>query len=529
MSEIRHQEPEPWVSRPEAQPTTARRFQTGVRALIVLVACSGVLLWAGRTVWESQHPAFVAALGLRASKPSERISAIRELASVDPQESTLAIPPLMARLRDTDAEVRVAAANALGVLGGNTFKIGSGGNEARAAVSVLLESLNDRETAVRIAAADALSLIVGCDPVGGIDLKPPHAAFMVMLGDRDPDIRGAALRALGVVGPKVSLDPPPALIAALEDESVDNRAAAVDALANFTRGLHRSLPSLLRSLERARPEVRKGHINLLDRVRPPKFSAEVVPAFIMALESRHREVRYLAASRLGFFGNKASAAIPALITVLRQPIDPGSDGPGKATEPLDSREPSFAAASALSVCAPGSEWSREVVAALVDILRSGGREQRGSAAMALCEFGPDAEVAIPDLITALRETATTDKPVPPVMANTNLRGQRPNRDVVARRAGGWIAEALVKIAENTTSAGEVAMALTDALASRSIDTRDEAKRLLLRLGPKAAAAIPRLRALQKNADPNVREAATAVLETLDKPHDRARATNPESG
>ena len=31
---------------------------------------------------------------------------------------------------------------------------------------------------------------------------------------------------------------------------------------------------------------------------------------------------------------------------------------------------------------------------------------------------------------------------------------------------------------------------------------------------------------QKNADPDVREAAAAVLETLDKPHERARASEP---
>ncbi|MFI5460104.1 MAG: HEAT repeat domain-containing protein [Isosphaerales bacterium] len=517
MSEVRPLEPEHRASQAEAGPKKARRFQTGVRTLIVLVACCGLLLWAGRYLWESQHPAVAAVRGLQAPKASERINAIRDLKSVDQQESMLAIPPLLARLGDTDAEVRAAAADALGLLGGNAVKTDSSGNKVRAAVSALLASLDDPETAVRIAAADALGQIAGSDPAGVIDLKPPHAAFMEMLGDRDDQVRGAAIRALGVVGPRISDDPPPALIAALEDESAGNRAAAVDALVNFTGGLHRSMPSLLRFLEKARPEVRKDYVRLLGCIKPPTFSAEVVPAFITALGSRHREVRYLAASRLASFKNDAKAAIPALIKVLREPIDPDSHGPGKETEPLDSREPSLAAAGTLSGLAPGTEWSREVVAALVEILRSGGREQRRSAALALHEFGPEAVVAIPALIAALRETAATDKPVPPIMPNTHLGGQGPDRGEVSQDAGQSIAYALREIAENTTSAGEVAMALTEALASRSSYTRDAAKSLLVRLGPKAVGATPRLRALQKDPDPNVREAATSVLERLDNP------------
>jgi len=518
MSEVRPLEPEHRASHAEAGPKKkAQRFQTGVRTLIVLVACCGLLFWAGRYLWESQHLAVAAARGLQARKASERINAIRDLRSVDQQESALAIPPLLARLTDMDTDVRAAAADALGLLGGNAVKTGSGGNEARAAVSVLLTSLDDPETAVEVAAADALGQIAGSDPAGVIDLKPLHAAFMEMLGDRDDQVRRAAIRALGVVGPRVSDDPPPALIAALEDDSAGNRAAAVDALVKFTHGLHRSLPSLLRFLEKARPEARKDYVRLLGCIKPPTFPAEVVPAFIMALESRHREVRYLAASRLASFKSDAKAAIPALIKILREPIDPDSDGPGKETEPLDSREPSLAAAGTLSGLAPGTEWSREVVAALMEILRSGGPEQRSTAAWALHAFGPDAVVAIPALIAALRETAATDKPVPPIMPNTHMGGQRLNRGEVSQLAGQSIANALGEIAEDTTSAGEVAMALTEALASRSIHTRDVAKFVLLRWGPKAATATPRLRALQKNADPNVREAATAVLERLDKP------------
>jgi hypothetical protein len=60
-------------SEPQAKPPKARRFQTGVRTLIVLVASCGVMLWAARSVWESRHPAIAAARGLKAQSPEDRV------------------------------------------------------------------------------------------------------------------------------------------------------------------------------------------------------------------------------------------------------------------------------------------------------------------------------------------------------------------------------------------------------------------------------------------------------------------------
>ena len=69
-------------------------------------------------------------------------------------------------------------------------------------------------------------------------------------------------------------------------------------------------------------------MRLLDRIRPPKFPAEAVPALIAALGSHDREVRLLAIRRLADFKQNAQDAVPALIAMVREPIesDPASTG-----------------------------------------------------------------------------------------------------------------------------------------------------------------------------------------------------------
>jgi hypothetical protein len=120
MSEDRLPRPEAELSRSVTTCLRAWRFQTGMRAVIALVACCGVLFWAARYLWESQHPGIAVARGLQTRAATERLKAIRDLASICLiEDSTIAIPPLVPRLADSNAEVRAAAAEALGSLGGN--------------------------------------------------------------------------------------------------------------------------------------------------------------------------------------------------------------------------------------------------------------------------------------------------------------------------------------------------------------------------------------------------------------------------
>lgn len=303
----------------EPRPPNPNRVQTGVRTLLVLVASCGVMLWAVRYLWESQHPAIAVARRLQARNAAERLKAIRDLESISLDDCTEGIPPLITLLGDSAAGVRAAAASALGSLGGNAVKTGAGTNEVSVAVTALLVSLNDQVAAVRTAAANSLGMIARCAATRSINLESVAPALVRLLDDRDAEVRRAAIEVLGFVSPAVWVDPPSAVVSAMEDESAKIRAEAVYSLVGFTRGLPHVLPALLASMQRARPEVRVSYVQLIEQIQPPKFSAEAVPPLIITLASDEREIRHLAACRLAAFKQDGREAVPALIMTLQEP------------------------------------------------------------------------------------------------------------------------------------------------------------------------------------------------------------------
>src|SRR5262249_36808791 len=91
------------------------------------------------------------------------------------------------------------------------------------------------------------------------------------------------------------------------------------ALPYFPKGLPRSLPSLIRSFERARPEARPAYTLVVERIRPGASGEDVVRALGSALSSPDDEVRCLAASALRAFREAAHAGIPALVPSIARP------------------------------------------------------------------------------------------------------------------------------------------------------------------------------------------------------------------
>ena len=176
----------------------------------MLVASFGVLFWAGRSVWESQHPAYGAARGLQARSPAERLSAIQQLQQIGVSETGIAIPPLVAALLDPEAEVRAAACDALRLLLSEALRTGTSAEAVRAATTALIAAATDPLPDVRFAVAGSLgSVSAASGSTGTIDLEPTFAALTGMLRDRDPGVRRAVLYALGLTARKVSAEPPP--------------------------------------------------------------------------------------------------------------------------------------------------------------------------------------------------------------------------------------------------------------------------------------------------------------------------------
>ena len=79
--------------------------------------------------------------------------------------------------------------------------------------------------------------------------------------------------------------------------------------------------------------------------------------------------------------------------------------------------------------------ARPAVLALTGAMRSNVSEERILAIMSLAEFGPEAAAAIPALITALRETAATEKPVTGFIPANVWNDSETHRSVDRSRAG----------------------------------------------------------------------------------------------
>ena len=244
-------------------------------------------------------------------------------------------------------------------------------------------------------------------------------------------------------------------------------------------------------------------MQLLDRIRPPKFSGEAVPALIMALGSDQREVRAWPPPVSASFKQSAREAIPALIPMLREPIESDPVGPGIASLERISREPALAAAEALGQIAPGTNAAGLAVAALAEAVRSENLEERTRAAGALEQFGPEAAAAVPALIAALRQTIATEKPL--------VAFTRENIPDDSQLAGVMIVIALARIAPGTALTDEVVTVLTKALSSRSIYTRHGGHRGSRRAGAQGCRNDSPSPRLQNDPDPDVREASKAAL------------------
>jgi HEAT repeat protein len=495
-------QPEPKISESKANSAKARRVQTDVRALISLVVCCGVVFWATRYLWESRHPAVAAARGLRASSASARVRAVRELMELGAGDSGIAISPLIIALADTEAAVRIEAAKALGMFGSEAMKNGVDDHQVRAAVAALCGSLQDRQPEVRSAAANALAEIVRCDRAEVLDLGPAAAKLVAMLNDRNAEVHRAVVGAIGFIGPRVLVDPPLAIVAALDDESAQKRSDAVDALANFKSGLPRLIPSLLRSMERAQPDARASYARLLGKIQPPNFSAQAIRPLVADLESHDPEIRHLAVSRLAAFKRDAREAVPAMIELFRNPIDLDPSAAKDTSRNRMLRVMPFAAARALCQIAPGTDQAAQVISTFSEAMRSGRPDCQIAAAECLGSFGPDAQPAIPLLIEALLKPIVIEKP------NSEWN--------TAVLVADWSARSLGKIAPGTPSADVALAALTEALWSESLGTPHIAIMMALsEFGPKSRSAIPRLRQLQKDPEQRVRDIASYALKRLE--------------
>jgi HEAT repeat protein len=188
----------------------------------------------------------------------------------------------------------------------------------REAVPALIQSLSDPDVRARLAAVDALEML-------GPDALDAAPALTRALADRDLFVRWAAARALGrMVPPDEDTPVPGVLVAAVPaiarllcDPDLDLRLAAAAALGRFGPAAREAVPALAETVNKGDVEIRVAAIDALSSIGPD--AAPAIPALVQALSYTDPRVRAAAAGLLGRFGPVARQAADALRPLLTDP------------------------------------------------------------------------------------------------------------------------------------------------------------------------------------------------------------------
>lgn len=246
--------------------------------------------------------------------PEDGHDAAREHAAGASQRATAdstVVVALIGRLKDEDAEVRAAAAEALGKL-----------EDARA-VPALLATIGDRDAKVRAAAADALGRFTDPRAVSGLsslladqelavrkqalealseyESGVPIAGVVRLLSDPDAELRHDAVHAVGRFGDRAAAA---GLVPLVRDPSPDVRQAAIEAIANLHDTAHGS--AILPALSDGNADVRQQALEALGELR-----VSIPESTLLALlRDNDADVRSKAAEVAG--ERSVVAAIPSL-------------------------------------------------------------------------------------------------------------------------------------------------------------------------------------------------------------------------
>jgi HEAT repeat protein len=255
-------------------------------------------------VGESAVPALQKALA--GKKVPQKRAAAFALAQIGPKAAD-AVPALTETLNDGEAEVRALAAKALGKVG----------PAAKGSVPKLEAALQDREVRVRVGAA--LALLQAGGGAGGLK------ALTEALKDGSPFVRVEAYRALGEFGAKGS-SAVLRVMDGLRDDNARVRSAAADAARRIPAKNDVDkltvVTGLLRCLTDEDEDVRLSAAGALWPLTPADTHVKLTKTVAAALESQSPSARKRAATILAEFGREARAAVPALVTALRD-LDPG--------------------------------------------------------------------------------------------------------------------------------------------------------------------------------------------------------------
>jgi HEAT repeat protein len=308
--------------------------------------------------------------------PEHRQLAIGPLLFADPRATDKAVALLVAALSDKYATLRISAIDILGAI------------KAKTAIPRLTELLRDEDAVVRAAAADALAKM-------GAEAAAAVPALIQALADEEVRVRLAAVAALG------NVDPSPktvtVLLNALVEDNSRVRRLCVVTLSRAARRDKETLAAVVAALQDADPAVR---VEAIEAVRQAGVEGKpAVAALARIVQTGGEDEAKFAAFALGNLAAEAAAAVPALTAVVKSRTREaelrglaaqalGDIGPAAApavpalTEALKDKEEYVRRLSALALGGIGAA-AKEAVPQLQSLLKDQNGSVRKAAAKAL--------------------------------------------------------------------------------------------------------------------------------------------------
>lgn len=272
-----------------------------------------VLIGSASLLFAAEPDVAKLAADLSAGNPTQQHAAADALADLG-SGAAAAVPQLTAAVASKDAELRWRAVRALGMTGdakaaGAVRKAASDANPGVRAQAVF--------ALARLGAKDQESINVIVARVTDPDVAVRRATMAALralrdqrdkvrplivkvLEDADPSVVMPALHTLAEGGAEVV----PALVDALEHKEARYWACLI--LAEIGPAGKAAVPGLVKTLADERPEVRIQALVALAEIGPEAKSAS--PAVAKALDDSFMSVKYAAAFALGRIGDKAQAA-----------------------------------------------------------------------------------------------------------------------------------------------------------------------------------------------------------------------------
>jgi HEAT repeat protein len=320
------------------------RFRFGMKGLLVAIACCALLVWAGVAIRDQLAGPHPLRV-IRSGNAVERQSAAQDLLHDPSIDADAATAGLIEALDDGDSEVRAVAAKCLGSLVAD-FRV-------RPANAKDAPGLLKRRVTVA------------------------SRALVSALSDRDAGVRAAAAIGLGTMAKRQGR-------AVTATEELGMLAWCRKHGIQYHPDLMLPPPELFAALWSASNNARRQASKTIKSCPDITFP----PELLRALHDQSADVRAAAVRSLGSFATDLDAEIPDLFAMMAN--DDATVREGCATA-LRSMWPKTAA-----------------VSTLVGFLKSTDPEIRFLAAQLLGRVGPEASVAIPDLIAVLNEPISVD-------------------------------------------------------------------------------------------------------------------------